>query len=369
MSRYVYQKFDWPNFYWESGLVLMYLGEIRYLQGRLIGKLDALGFEMRDYAQLETLSTEILKSSEIEGYIYRIEEVRSSVAVKLGLNKYRKVTSGKDVDGIVEMMVDALSNYDKPLTKERLFRWHTSLFPVEKSDGYNIAVGEYRKETTGPMRVVSGALGREVVHFQAPHSDVIPKEMDDFLEWFNEEQGLDPIIKAGVAHLWFLTLHPFEDGNGRLARALTDLFLARSDKSTQQFYSLSAEIMKQRSAYYKMLEKSQKGDTEITEWMMWFLSCFHKALITTQKVLDKTLKKADFWKEHAQTRFNERQLKIVNLLHDGFDGKLTSSKWAKICKCSQDTAIRDLNDLVTKRVLHKAESGGRSTSYLLSDGK
>lgn len=365
MSHYVYQQYDWPYFIWDSEMVLMYLAEVRFAQGRLMGKLESMGFEMRENAQFEMLSLEVLKSAEIEGEHYKPDEVRSSVARKLGLDKFTDVKVGKDVDGVVEMMYDALSRAEFPLTRERLFGWHAALFPTGYSGTYPITTAAYRTDHTGPMQVVSGAMGRERVHFQAPQADRVPFEMNVFLEWFNNDQGLDLVLKAGVAHLWFLTIHPFEDGNGRLARALTDLLLARSDKSTQQFYSLSAQLLKERKAYYEILERTQKGDLDITDWLMWFLTSFHKALKATEKVLDKTLDKADFWKLHAQTLLNDRQLKVVNLLLDGFDGKLTSSKWAKLCKCSQDTALRDITDLLHKEVLKKEEGGGRSTSYTL----
>lgn len=365
MSLYVYQQSDWPYFIWDSEMVLMYLTEVRFAQGRLMGKLESMGFEMRENAQFEMLSLEVLKSAEIEGERYKPDEVRSSVARKLGLDKFTNVQVGKNVDGVVEMMYDALNHANSPLTRERLFGWHASLFPTGYSGTYPITTAAYRADQNGPMQLVSGAMGRERVHFQAPPADRVPSEMNVFLEWFNNDQGLDFVLKAGVAHLWFLTLHPFEDGNGRLARALTDLLLARSDKSTQQFYSLSAQFLKERKAYYEILEKTQKGDLDVTDWLMWFLTGFYKALKATETILDKTLHKADFWKQHAQTLFNDRQLKVVNLLLDSFEGKLTSSKWARLCKCSQDTALRDLTDLLQKEVLKKEEGGGRSTHYAL----
>ena len=365
MSTYVYQHYDWPHFMWDNDMVLMYLADVRFAQGKLMGKLETLGFEMRENAQFEMLSLEVLKSAEIEGELYKPEEVRSSVAKKLGLDKFQNVQAGKHVDGVVEMVYDALTNFHEPLTKERLFAWHAALFPTGYSGMYQITVGQYRVDSTGPMQVVSGALGKERVHFQAPHSDLLPTEMEAFLEWFNEDQGLDLVLKAGVAHFWFLTLHPFEDGNGRIARALTDLLLARSDKSTQQFYSLSAQLLKERKAYYELLEKCQKGDMDLTNWLLWFLNCFHVAVKSTNEILNHTLQKAAFWKTHSQTLLNDRQLKVVNRLLDAFEGNLTSTKWAKMCKCSQDTALRDLNDLLRKSVLKKNDSGGRSTHYSL----
>lgn len=366
MSRYLYQRKDWPNFYWDPAEFFSVVSDVRNLQGRLMGQMEALGFSMRESAMFESMSLEVLKSAEIEGELYKPEEVRSSVARKLGLDKHNQVESSREVDGVVEMMVDAVVNCFEPLTEERLFGWHAALFPTGRTGMYKIDVGTWRVDSTGPMQVVSGAMGSERVHFQAPSSDLVPDEMEAFLLWFNTDHPkLDFVLKAAVAHLWFLTVHPFEDGNGRIARALTDMLLARSDKSTQQFYSLSAQLRKERNAYYRLLEETQKGDLDVTEWLFWFLRCFEKALDATRDVLKVTLQKADFWKEHAQTLFNERQLKMLNALHDGFEGNLTSSKWAKMCKCSSDTALRDLNDLLTKNVLVKDESGGRSTRYLL----
>jgi Fic family protein len=365
MSTFVYQHYDWPNFMWDNDMVLMYLADVRFSQGKLMGKLETLGFEMRENAQFEMLSLEVLKSAEIEGELYKPDEVRSSVARKLGLDKLQEVLVSKNVEGVVEMVHDALSNFHLPLTKERLFGWHASLFPTGYSGMYQITVGQYKVDSTGPMQVVSGAMGREKVHFQAPNAESLPAEMQEFLHWFNDDQGLDLVLKAGLAHFWFLTLHPFEDGNGRIARALTDLLLARSDKSTQQFYSLSAQLLKERKAYYELLEKSQKGDMDLTNWLLWFLNCFHQAVHSTNEILNQTLQKAAFWKTHSQTLLNERQMKVVNRLLDGFEGNLTSTKWAKMNKCSQDTALRDLNDLMLKKVLKKNDSGGRSTHYSL----
>jgi len=369
MSYYLHQRKDWPHFYWSTEELFSLVADVRNLQGRLMGQMETLGFEMRENALLESLSMEVEKSAEIEGELYKPDEVRSSVARKLGLNQYQQVQPSKEVDGVVEMMFDAIGNCFEPLTKERLFAWHSALFPTGTSGMYKIDVGTWRVDSTGPMQVVSGAMGKERVHFQAPHSDLVPDEMEAFLLWFNTDHGnkLDLVMKAAVAHLWFLTVHPFEDGNGRMARALSDMLLARSDKSTQQFYSLSAQLRKERNAYYRLLEKMQKGDMEITEWIYWFLSCFKKALESTGGILKNTLQKSEFWKVHAQTLFNARQLKMLNLLHDSFEGNLTSSKWAKMCKCSSDTALRDLNDLLAKEVLVKDESGGRSSNYLLKN--
>jgi Fic family protein len=277
------------------------------------------------------------------------------------------VESDRNVDGVVEMMLDATQNCFKPLTAERLFDWHAALFPTGRSGMYKITVGDWRKDTTGPMQVVSGALGKEKVHFQALDSILVEKEMNQFLDWFNNNLKIDLVIKAAIAHLWFVTIHPFEDGNGRITRALTDILLAQSDKSNQRFYSMSAQIRIERKQYYEILEKTQKGNLDITEWIKWFLNCLIDSLKSTDSTLLKVLLKADFWTKHSKTLINKRQKKLLNKLLDGFDGKLTSSKWAKIAKCSKDTAIRDINDLIDKNILQKEAAGGRSTNYELKE--
>lgn len=365
MNACIHQHPQWPNFRWRIEDLVPLLGEARNLQGRLMGKMESLGFELRNEAVLETLTLDVIKTSEIEGEILHPEEVRSSIARRLGMEIAGSVDSDRNVDGVVDMMLDATQNCFEPLTRERLFDWHAALFPAGRSGIQKITVADWRKDTTGPMQVVSGAMGKEKVHFQAPHSDLVEKEMKEFLRWFNNKDQSDLVIKAAIAHFWFVTIHPFEDGNGRMARALADLLLARSDKSKQRFYSMSAQIRQERKAYYAILEKTQKGDLDITGWIKWFLQCLIHALHASDSILTRVLVKADFWNQHARTIFNERQKKLINKLLDGFQGKLTSSKWAKIAKCSKYTAIRDINDLLSKDVLKKEEAGGRSTSYQL----
>ncbi len=362
MPLYIHQRDHWTNFTWNYSELSVLLGKVRNLQGRLMGKMEELGFEMRQEAELGTLTLDVLKTSEIEGEILDSDQVRSSIARRLGMDLNGLVPSDRDVDGIVEMMLDATKfcNYD--LTKDRLLGWHSSLFPSGRSGIYKITVGALR---TGAMKVVSGVMGREKIHFQAPDAQKVDSEIEKFLDWFNDEQNIDPVIKAGIAHFWFITIHPFDDGNGRIARAITDMQLARSDGSSQRFFSMSAQIQKQRGKYYEILEKSQKGTSEITLWLDWFLKCLFQALFDTNNTLEKVLSKSKFWKTHTQTLLNERQRLVINKLFDSFEGKLTSSKWAKIAKCSTDTALRDIQDLIQKSILKKEDSGGRSTNYEL----
>jgi Fic family protein len=365
MGHYIHQKDNWPNFTWNNDEFVNLLSEARNLQGRLIGKMEFLGFELRDEALLETLTLDVLKSAEIEGELLNPEQVRSSIAQRLGMEFAGAIMSDRHVDGMVEMMIDATTNCFKPLTTERIFDWHAALFPMGRSGIFKITVADWRKDTSGQMQVVSGAAGREKIHFQAPDADLIEMEMNRFVKWFNEENKMDLVIKAAIAHLWFVTIHPFQDGNGRITRALTDMLLAQSDKSTQRFYSMSAQIRIERKKYYEILEKTQKGDLDISEWIKWFLSCLINALIATDKILIRVLLKADFWSRNSKTIINERQKNVLNNLLDGFEGKLTSMKWAKITKCSKDTAIRDINDLINKDILQKESAGGRSTNYEL----
>lgn len=366
MSVYIHQKKDWPNFKWDSEDIVNLLSEARNLQGRLQGKMEALGFELRNEALLDTLTLDVLKTSEIEGELLNHDQVRSSIARKLGLEITGSVESDRNVDGVVEMMLDATQNCFKPLTKTRLFDWHAALFPTGRNGIYKIIVGDWRKDTTGPMQVISGPMGKENVHFEAPNSDLLEKEMSSLLNWFSQNNKIDLVLKASIAHLWFVTIHPFDDGNGRITRALTDMLLAQADKSNQRFYSMSAQIRIERKQYYDILEKTQKGDLNITNWIQWFLQCLINALNSTEEVLVKVLFKGNFWQIHSKTIINERQKKLINKLLDSFDGKLTSSKWAKIAKCSKDTAIRDINDLIEKEILRKEEAGGRSTNYELN---
>lgn len=365
MGIYIHQKAFWPSFTWRSEAFINQLSEARNLQGRLIGKMESMGFDLRNEALLDTLTLDVLKSTEIEGEILNPEQVRSSIARRLGMEIVGSVDSDRNVDGMVEMMIDATQNCFKPLTADRLFDWHAALFPTGRSGIFKITVADWRKDSSGPMQVISGPAGKEKVHFQAPDAALIETEMNRFLQWFNEDDQTDLVIKAAVAHLWFVTIHPFQDGNGRIARALTDMLLAQSDKSTQRFYSMSAQIRIERKQYYTILEKTQKGELDITEWIKWFLSCLTNALKSTDAILTKVLFKGDFWNRHSKTIINERQKKLINRLLDGFEGKLTSSKWAKIAKCSKDTAIRDINDLINKDILQKETAGGRSTSYEL----
>lgn len=367
MRTFIYQQNNWPNFTWKNDEIINLLSEARNLQGRLIGKMESLGFNLRNEALLDTLTLDVLKSSEIEGEFLNPEQVRSSIARRLGMEIAGSVESDRNIDGVVEMMLDATQNCFKPLMADRLFDWHAALFPTGRSGMFKITVADWRKDTTGPMQVVSGTLGKEKVHFQAPDAELVEKEMKLFLDWFCNNQKTDLVLKAAVAHLWFVTIHPFEDGNGRITRALTDMLLAKADKSNQRFYSMSAQIRIERKEYYEILENTQKGDLDITEWMIWFLNCLINALKSTDSQLVSVLFKADFWTKNASTLINERQKKLLNNLLDGFDGKLTSAKWAKITKSSKDTAIRDINDLIDKGILQKEAAGGRSTSYELKN--
>ncbi|MBC6995383.1 Fic family protein [Neolewinella lacunae] len=365
MSDFIQQRTDWPTFIWESDAVINLLGEARNLQGRLVGKMESLGFDLRNEAVLNTLTLDVIKTSEIEGEYLNPDQVRSSIARRLGIAIEGAADSDRNVDGVVEMMLDATQHCFEPLTPERLFDWHAALFPTGRSGMYKIRVAHWREDTTGPMQVVSGAMGKERVHFQAPDSARVEKEMNLFLDWFNNDPSLDLVLKAAISHFWFVTIHPFEDGNGRIARAITDMVLAQSDKSKQRFYSMSAQIRIERKGYYEVLEKTQKGDLNITAWMQWFLSCLISAIKSTDSLLVSVLFKADFWSRHAKTLINERQHKLLNKLLDGIDRKMTSSKWAKMAKCSKDTAIRDINDLIEKNILQKEAAGGRSTNYEL----
>lgn len=367
MKVYLHEKENWTDFIWDNQKVMPKLGEARNQQGRLLGKMESLGFDLLNEALLNTLTLDVVKSSEIEGEFLELEQVRSSIARKLGIEIAGEVFSEQHIDGIVEMMLDATRNYDLPLTKDRLFGWHSALFPTGWSNLNKITVANWRQDSTGPMQVISGPMGKEKVHFQAPSSKRIEEEMIKFLDWFENESQLDLVMKAAIAHLWFVTIHPFDDGNGRITRAITDLVLSRSDKSFRRFYSMSAQIRIERKQYYEILEKTQKGNSDITDWILWFLQCLINSIESSQDILSKTLKKAEFWKLNSTTILNERQQKIINRLLDGFEGKLTSSKWAKINKCSQDTALRDIQDLITKHILQKEASGGRSTNYELRD--
>lgn len=364
---YIHERDNWPTFRWDNERLTALLTSVRYRQGRLIGRMEALGFELRAEAVLHALTEDVVKSSEIEGEILDREQVRSSIARRLGMDIGALMPADRNVEGVVEMMLDAVRNYSDSLTDERLFAWYASLFPTGRSGMTKITVGAFRTDRSGPMQVVSGPIGRERVHYQAPDATRLEREMNAFLAWFNRDDPDDSVLKAAIAHLWFVTIHPFDDGNGRIARAIADLLLARSEKSVQRFYSMSARIRKERGVYYNLLEATQKGDLDITDWIEWFFGCLDRAFDDTETVLSSVLLKARFWEMHAGESFNDRQRTILNKLLDGFIGKLTSSKWAKIAKCSQDTALRDINDLINRGILMKTPGGGRSTSYVLTE--
>ena len=357
----------WPEFFWDEKKIMPLLSEVRHRQGRILGKMEALGFDLQTEATLHSLTVEIMKSSEIEGEVLNADQVRSSIARKLGLKIAGLILSDRHIDGVVEMMMDATQHYNEPLTAKRLFAWHTAMFPTGTSGMHTIVVGKWRNNTKDdPMQVVSGALGKERVHFRAPDAELLKEEMKKFIDWFNKDNDNDPVLKAALAHLWFVTIHPFDDGNGRIARAIADMQLARADGTMQRFYSMSAQIRKERNEYYDTLEQTQQGTMDITKWMEWFLRCLDSALKATDETLAVVLNKARFWEKHAKTVFNSRQVLLLNKLLDGFIGKLTTSKWAKIAKCSQDTALRDIQDLVERKILKKETAGGRSTSYDLA---
>jgi Fic family protein len=365
MIGYIHELPNWPKFTWDQRALANQLAAVRHRQGLLIGRMKAIGFPLREEAVLKTLSEDVLMSSEIEGEILNRDQVRTSIARRLGMEAGGLSPADRDVEGVVEMMLDATQNYKQELTAERLFRWHASLFPTGRSGMHKIIVGAWRDDKSGPMRVVSGALGRERVHYEAPPAEKLGVEMKSFLDWFNGKDETDPVLKAALAHLWFVTIHPFDDGNGRIARAIADMALARSEDSPQRFYSMSAQIRVERKTYYDMLEATQKGDLDVMPWMEWFLGCLDRAFDGAEKILASVFQKADFWKRNAATPLNDRQRDMINRLLDGFEGKLTSSKWATIEKCSPDTALRDIAGLIELGILQKDEAGGRSTSYSL----
>lgn len=367
MAQYIHNLPNWPEFTWNQEQISPLLAAVRHRQGRLLGKMESMGFNLQAEANLHTLTLDIIKSSEIEGEILDAGQVRSSIARRLGMDVAEiLIPSDRHVEGVVEMMLDATQKYNDPLTDERLFNWHAAMFPTGRSGMVKIAVGSYRDNTKDdPMQVVSGAMGREKIHFQAPESEILQKEMSALLEWFNNESPTDAVLKAAIAHLWFVTIHPFDDGNGRMARAITDMQLSRADQNTQRFYSMSSQIRAERNAYYDILEETQKESLDITLWIEWFLRCLDRALNNTDETLAIVFKKARFWEKHTTTALNDRQRTMLNKVLDGFDGKLTSTKWAKITKSSQDTAGRDIQDLITKGILGKETGGGRSTNYAL----
>ncbi len=363
---YIHERKDWPKFRWDAAALADRLAGVRHAQGRLIGRMEALGFRLREEATLASLTEEVVKTSDIEGEVLNREQVRSSLARRLGVDIGALAPADRSVDGIVELMLDATQKFDKQLTEERLFAWHKSLFPKGRNSLSKITVGAWRTDAAGPMQVVSGAIGYERVHYEAPGAKRLKAEMRAFLKWLNANGDADLVLKAGVAHLWFVTIHPFDDGNGRIARAVADLLLARSERSRQRFYSMSSQIRGERRSYYAILEETQKGELDITAWLVWFLDCLARAIEGADRMLASVLAKARFWERHGNAAFNDRQRAILNRLLNGFEGKLTSSKWAKLCKCSQDTASRDIDDLITRGVLVKDAGGGRSTSYSLA---
>ncbi|WIY54514.1 Fic family protein [Devosia sp. YIM 151766] len=363
--NYNHQLSDWPNFTWDDKALSDQLAAVRHRQGRLIGRMEALGFELRGEAVLQTLTQDVIKSSEIEGESLDADQVRSSIARRLGMDIGGLVPADRDVEGVVEMMLDATQNYTKPLTQERLFDWHAALFPTGRSGMSRIVVGAWRDDRDGPMQVVSGPMGRERIHYEAPEAARLDAEMSAFHDWIEGYAKLDLVLKSAIAHLWFVTIHPFEDGNGRIARAIADLVLARSEGSAQRFYSMSAQIRIERNDYYDILESTQKDGLDITPWLSWFLGCLDRAFDHAEETLANVLRKARFWEYHANDAFNERQRDMLMRLLNGFFGNLTSGKWAKIQRCSSDTALRDINDLLDRGVLAKVPGGGRSTSYAL----
>ena len=360
---YIWERPDWPKLIWQDSVVATQLAAVRHDQGRLIGRMESLGFKLREEAVLQTLTQDVVKTSEIEGEELDAMQVRSSLARRLGIDIGALPPIDRNVEGIVEVMLDATTNYAAPLTADRLFAWHAALFPTGRSGMTRIRVGGWRDDTAGPMQVVSGPAGRERVHYAAPPADRVAHVMDAFLAWLNGPSTMDPVIRAAVAHLWFVTIHPFDDGNGRIARAIADLALARSEKSPQRFYSMSAQIRIERNEYYDRLERTQKGDTDVTDWLVWFLSCLGRAIHGADDVLATVIAKAHFWEKAGALSLNERQTKVLNRLLDGFEGKMTSSKWAVIGKCSQDTANRDIAELLDLDLLRKGQGGGRSTHY------
>jgi Fic family protein len=367
MGPYIYESEDWPTFRWSQERLADRLGAVRHRQGRLIGRMETLGFNLRAEANLEILTEEVIKSSEIEGEILDKDQVRSSIARRLGMDIDALTPAERNVEGAVEMMLDATQKFAATLTAERLYAWHSALFSTGHSGMVKIITGAWRNDKTGPMQVVSGPMGKEWVHYEAPPAERLSSDMNAFLEWFNTDEPTDLVLKAGVAHLWYVTIHPFEDGNGRIARAIADLTLARSENSAQRFYSMSAQIREERKAYYDVLETTQKGTLDITAWLEWFLDCLNRAFDSAETILANVMKKARFWDFHREQAFNDRQRLVISRLLDGFHGKLTNSKWAVLTKTSPDTALRDITGLVDRGILVRDSGGGRSTSYFLAE--
>ncbi len=364
MAKYIYEHKNWIDFTWDDKAINAIFGEVRLMQGKIIGQMNALGFSAKAEATLTALTLDVVKSSEIEGELLNYDQVRSSIARRLGINTAGLVPSSRHVEGVVEMMLDATQRHTLALTEKRLFGWHAALFPTGYSGPYQIEVGRYR---TGEMQVVSGAMGKEKVHYEAVKPEFVKVEMDKFLDWFNNDNTLDPVLKAAIAHFWFIIIHPFDDGNGRIGRAITDMLLARAEGSGDRFYSMSSQILVERKQYYEVLQKVQHSTGDITEWLEWFLHCLKNAMLATENITQKILRKAEFWKLHEHTSINERQRLMLNKLFEGFEGKLQTSKWAKITKTSTDTALRDIKDLVEKGILQQTNEGGRNANYELAD--
>ena len=364
-KTYIWQQTDWPTWSYDATTLSILLANAHQAQGRLLGKMQSLGFGVQQQTSLQVLTDDVLKTSEIEGEFLRPELVRSSVAKRLGIDIGGLSDSDRTVDGIVDIVMDATSNHAHDLSLDRLLSWHAALFPLGYSGIHKISAGQLRDDRLGPMQVISGAIGREKIHFEAPPASCLRSEITQFLNWFNASQSLDPYLKAGIAHLWFVTIHPFDDGNGRIGRAIADMALSRADQSRDRFYSLSSQIMKERQGYYLHLERSQKGSLDATEWLAWFLQCLINAIDSANSNLYSTLAKTQFWQHWQGVPFNERQIKLLNRLLDGFEGNLTNKKWSLIAKCSADTALRDITDLLDRGVLSRGSSSGRSTHYLI----
>jgi len=364
---YIHEKPDWPGFTWDSEILSPKLSALRYREGELLGRMKSLGFDLRTEASLNTLTNDVVKSSAIEGENLNPDEVRSSIARRLGIETGGLIPTGRDVDGVVEMMLDATQQHDQELTAERLYAWHAALFPTGRSGMRLITVGEWRTPETGPMQVVSGPIGREKIHFEAPDAERLDTEMAQFLDWFNATSNIDPVLKAGLAHFWFVTIHPFEDGNGRIARAIADMSLARADASKERFYSMSSQIERERKSYYDCLERGQRGDLDVTDWLSWFLNYLDRAIESASDTLASVLYKARLWEKINRQPVNERQQLIINRMLNGFKGYMNTSKYAKLAKCSTDTALRDIRELLNRDILVKNPGGGRSTSYRLAN--
>ncbi len=359
---YLHHRKDWPNFKWDTDILLPYVSKVRDLQGRLLGRMEGMGFQLREEAVLETLTEDVVKTSEIEGELLNPLEVRSSVARRLGMDISGLPNASRDVEGVVEMMMDATQKYKNALTKDRLCGWHSALFPTGRSGMHKITVGDWRGDKGGPMQVVSGPMGREKVHYTAPEAARLDAEMTRFIDWYNTDTSMEPVIKSAIAHLWFVSIHPFDDGNGRIARAIADNQLARTDRTNQRFYSMSGQLLKSKNGYYDILESTQKGSMDVSQWLVWYFERLNEALEATDEALSKILTKAKFWEQQKTTQFNERQVYMINKLQGDFVGKLHSSKWAKMTKVHRDTALRDIQDLVEKGVLLDSGEGGRSTN-------